>query len=615
MRKKQVIPDIYLKAYIDNEADANKKMIIVNAIGGGVATILTICYAVKFFTIPSIMYPVVLVLFPVSAFLLFCPLFFIKSDRLRLPRFKNFLLFSLMAVVAAINIFLPKHGLLAWTLPIVMASHYYNPRFARVVFFSTIVLMLLCMYSGMFLGEYDPLLLSLGVAKDGEVTSVDTPEERYKYLKELMEKGNNRYVKVFSLYYLPRVAAISLLFIISNSLNRRTNRLLREEILANGEHEKAKTELNIAKEIQINTLPSSEIDDGEVHILGELDAAKEVGGDLYDYLYIDENHIAILVGDVSGKGVPAAMFMMKVITSFRDFTVKNKLPSEILKDINTSIIRGNKAGMFVTCFLAIFDKRNGKITYSNAGHNPPLIGSSFNYRYLKPKQGLLLGMFDDPPLVDEEIVLKKGESITLYTDGITEARNDKGEFYGENRLLETFNKKEQFSIDELHEDLKEDIASFVKDAPQSDDITIVTLKYHDASVRTNHKRFDGTLENVKDMLSFIGDFADENKFNDENNNKLLIVSDEILSNVVKYGYQNQGGPIMIRLSFNKSINEFTITVIDKAPEFNQLEVKTDNNNEELHIGGYGLSIVKNIMDEYSYNYADEKNILTLKKII
>lgn len=611
MRNKQVIPDIYLKAYIDNEADANKKMIIINAIGGGVATILAICYAVHFFTIPAIMYPVVLVLFPVSALLLFSPLLFIKSERLRLPRFKNFLLFSLMTVVAAINIFLPKHGLLAWTLPIVMASHYYNPRFARVIFFSTITLMLICMYTGMFIGEYDPLLLSSGVEKE----AVNTPEGRLELLKDLMAQGNNRYLKVFTLYYIPRVAAISLLFIILDSLNRRTNRLLREEILANGEHEKSRTELNIAKEIQINTLPSSEIDDGEVHIVGELDAAKEVGGDLYDYLYIDENHIAILVGDVSGKGVPAAMFMMKVITSFRDFTVKNKLPSEILKDINTSIIRGNKAGMFVTCFLAIFDKRNGKIIYSNAGHNPPLIGSSFNFRYLKPKQGFLLGMFDDPPLVDEEIVLEKGESITLYTDGITEARNSKGEFYGEERLLETFNKKEQFSIDELHEDLKEDIANFVKEAPQSDDITFVTLKYHDASVRTNHKRFDGTLEDIKNMLSFIGDFADENEFSEENKNKLLIVSDEILSNVVKYGYQNEGGPIMIRLSFNKKINEFTITVIDKSPEFNQLEVKTDNNNEELHIGGYGLSIVKNIMDEYSYNYADEKNILTLKKII
>lgn len=611
MRNKQVIPDIYLKAYIDNEVDANKKMIIINAIGGGVATILAICYAVHFFTIPAIMYPVVLVLFPVSALLLFSPLLYIKSDRIRLPRFKNFLLFSLMAVVAAINIFLPKHGLLAWTLPIVMASHYYNPRFARVIFFSTITLMLICMYTGMFLGEYDPLLLGSGVEKE----AVNTPEGRLQLLKDLMAQGNNRYIKVFTLYYIPRVAAISLVFIITDSLNKRTNRLLREEILANGEHEKSRTELNIAKEIQINTLPSSEIDDGEVHIVGELDAAKEVGGDLYDYLYIDENHIAILVGDVSGKGVPAAMFMMKVITSFRDFTVKNKLPSEILKDINTSIIRGNKAGMFVTCFLAIFDKRNGKIIYSNAGHNPPLIGSSFNFRYLKPKQGFLLGMFDDPPLVDEEIVLEKGESITLYTDGITEARNSEGEFYGEKRLLETFNKKEQFSIDELHEDLKEDVANFVKDAPQSDDITFVTLKYHDASVRTNHKRFDGTLEDIKNMLSFIGDFAIENEFSEENKNKLLIVSDEILSNVVKYGYQNEGGPIMIRLSFNKKINEFTITVIDKSPEFNQLEVKTDNNNEELHIGGYGLSIVKNIMDEYSYNYADEKNILTLKKII
>ena len=472
--KKQKDSEFYTKSYIDNEADANRKMTYANAIAAGVALTIWILYLSGVFTLYMAAQPVIMVVLPVAAIALLIPLFFLKTNAIRHPRYKYVLLFSFLSIISAINVFIPKHGVLGWCLAIVMANHYYNPRFARKIFVSTIIMMLFCTYLGMFFGEYDPLLLDFDSVDE---YSLNTFNDRLNYLNDLLAKGNNRYLKAFVLYYLPRTMVISLLFVISNSLNRRTKKLLENEIKVNGEQEKIKAELNVAKDIQISTLPIDRINDGVVEIKGELTAAKEVGGDLYDYLYIDENHVAVLIGDVSGKGVPAAMFMMKTITSFRDYAIPNKTPSQILKDINSSIMKGNKAGMFVTCFLAIIDKRNGKTVYSNAGHNPPIIGDNKAFKYLKPNHGLLLGAFSNPPLKDEEIVLKPGEHLFLYTDGVTEARNDSGDFYSEQRLIESFNKQAYTSIDELHNSLQKDVIEFVNGAEQSDDITIVTLKY------------------------------------------------------------------------------------------------------------------------------------------
>ncbi|MBO5529311.1 MAG: serine/threonine-protein phosphatase [Bacilli bacterium] len=465
------------QAYLDNEADANRRMSYVNAIAAGVALVLFALYLAQVFTVPDVFLKVIYILFPTAAVILLIPLLFLRSPLIRKPSYKYFLLFSFLLVVAAINAAIPKHGTLGWALGIAMASHYFSPRFARKVFIATLVAMLACIYLGMLFGEYDPLLLGLGVVVDGRPNTVNSFMERIEYLNHQMAQGNNRYLKAFTMYYLPRAAVISLLFITANALNRRTNKLLAEEVRIHDEREKDKAELNIAKDMQLSTLPTSMVNDGEVVIVGEVNAAKEVGGDLYDYLDIDENHVAILIGDVSGKGVPAAMFMMKTITSFRDFATAGKKPSQILSEINASIRQGNKASMFVTCFLAILDKRDGTLAFANAGHNPPIVGSGRNYRYLQCETGFLLGCFPETFSKDEETILQPGESITLYTDGVTEARNIQGDFFGETRLLSVYNRVAHESISDLHSDLKGQVSAFVGEAKQSDDITLLTLKY------------------------------------------------------------------------------------------------------------------------------------------
>ena len=607
----------YQKAYYDNEADANKQVSYVNAAAGVLAIIIWILYLTRVFLIPDAFYVPICILFPCIAVLMFLPLFFVKTSFIRKPGYKYFILFSLLAVICALNVSVPKHSLLFWPFPILIANHYYNPTIGRVIYGVSLVLMLICMYLGMFYGEFDENLFGGGVIMpDGTIGTVETFEERWKLLHDLMLAGNNRYLKALMYYYFPRAMIVSLFFMVSNLLNKRTYRLLDAEIKVHDEQEKAKTELGVAKEIQINTLPDGILDSKDVEIVGELKAAREVGGDLYDYVDIDENHVAALIGDVSGKGVPAAMFMMKTITSFRDFAAPNKTPSEILKQVNSAILKGNKKSMFVTCFLAILDKRNGKLVYANAGHNPPIIGSNHNYRYLKCNPGFLLGCFEDTFIVDEETVLKPGESLTLYTDGITESRNINGEFYGEERLLQVFNKFNYTCTVELHHTIKEEITAFVKDAPQFDDVTFVTLRYQGGQYSFEEETFDGRKENIQDMLDFIDKFGHKHEFPEEFNNKLIIVGDEIFSNIINHGYEDKGGEIYVRLLFNRDRKEFVLTVIDKAKPFNQLEVSNSevgSDPKTQRVGGLGITIVKKIMTEYAYDHINGKNILVLKK--
>lgn len=608
---------LYQKAYYDSEADANKQMSYVNAAAGFLAIVIWILYLTRVFLIPDQFFPVVCVLFPVAAVLMFIPLFFVKTDMIRKPGYKYFIMFSLLAVIVALNITIPKHSMMFWAFAIVIANHYYNPTIGIVIYGVTLVMMFFCMYLGMFFGEFDENLFGGGVVMpDGSIGTVETFEERKNLLHELMVNGNNRYVKVLLYYYFPRAAIISLLFMVSNLLNKRTYKLLDEEIKIHDEQQRNKTELSVAKDIQLNTLPTETVSTDDVEIVGELKAAKEVGGDLYDYLDIDENHVAFLIGDVSGKGVPAAMFMMKTITSFRAFATHLASPSQILSDINTSIFRGNKASMFVTCFLGILDKRNGKLVYANAGHNPPIVGSNRKYKYLKCNNGLMLGCFKEALVKDEEITLNEGDSIILYTDGITEARNNDGKFFGENRFIEALNKKDYNCIIELHHAIKDEVAGFVEDAPQSDDITFLTLKYRGHRYEYEEKEFNATIKEIAEMTAFISNFCDKQKISGEFKNKLLIVGDELLSNIVKHGYENKGGEVFIRLLYNIDTKEFGFTIIDRAKAFNQLEVDKPiitGDVQNVKPGGLGLIIVKKIMDEYAYDRINGKNILVLKK--
>ena len=610
----------YLEAYYANEADANKNMSFANAAAGVYMIVLWVFYLTGIFNINADWTRILInIFFPISISVLLTPLLyvFVWKDTLKKPGYKHFVLFSFLLVIGALNAILPKHTVIAWALCIIMTNHYYNPKLGIGVFAGVMFLSLVSMYVSMFVGEFDAnLLIGNEMLEAKDYIYKDGPAGRFELLNDLMSRGVNRYWDSFVFYYLPRAVLLGLVFFVSYALNRRTYKLLVSEIMVNSEQEKARTELEVAKEIQLNTLPSEISTSEDIEIVAELKAAKEVGGDFYDYFKIDADHTAVVIGDISGKGVPAAFFMMKTITCFKNFVAPNKTPAEILKQVNKALYDNNKSQMFVTCFLAILNKKTGVLQFANAGHNPPLIGKNKEFKFLKCKTGFVLGGLEDAFVQDEEIKLSNGEAIMLYTDGVTEARNEKGDFYGEERFLHLMNSKNFNCLIEMHHALKDDLEKFVDGADQSDDVTIMSLMYRGDKCFYVENRFDGKLENITKGLEFVSSFCDEYQIDVTFKNNLLVVADELYSNIVKYGYQNNGGVVFTRLLFNKDKNEFVITLIDKAPAFNPLEV---NNNplegdvENQRIGGLGILIVKKIMTEYAYDHINNKNILVLRK--
>ena len=610
----------YLKAYYDNEADANRHMSFANAVGGLFMLVLWILYLTGAFLSSDAMRVLVNIIFPIGIGILFTPLLYVyplkKKNFLRKPRYKYFVIFSFILVVAAINIIIPKHGLLGWVLPIVMTNHFYNPKLGRATFITVMVLMLVCMYLGMFVGEYDPHLSGNGVIQDGLIVYPDGIKERFDILHQEMLSGDNRYWKILVFYYLPRGGILSLIFFVSNALNKRTYNLLVKEIQTNSAQEKTRTELEVAKEIQLQTLPSELLANRDIEIQAELKAAKAVGGDFYDYFVLDKDHVALVIGDVSGKGIPAAMFMMKTITCFKNQVSADKTPSEILKAVNKTLHDRNDSGMFVTCLLAIIDTKTGHVRFANAGHNPPIVGTNKTFRFLPCKTGFVLGGLEDAFVEDEETTLNPGEAILLYTDGITEARNAKGEFYGQDRLLNGLNRKVHSCLLELLHTLKDEVLEFVGDAEQSDDMTYIALKFHGDEYRYEEKTFDGKLESVPKMLEFLKKFGEKNDFEQGFVNNLMVVGDELLSNSIKYGYKDQAGDIFLRVLYNVDRKEFALTIIDKGVDFDPFSVDDkplEGDISHRKEGGLGILIVKKLMSEYAYDRINGKNIVTLKK--
>ena len=605
----------YLEAYYDNEADANKQMIFANAFAGSILFVIWIMYLTGVFPLYTNTLTLINIFLPINIFILFTPLFYLKKG-LKKPRLKYFLVFSFIFVVAILNVIIPKHAIIGWALCIAIVNHYYNTKLGLKAYITVLILMLLCLYLSMFVGEFDPNLLGEGKVIDGQITYVYGVKTRYNYLHELLLAGDNRYLKVFAFYYMSRAILISLLFFVSNSLNKRTYKLFIKEIEINTEQSKTKTELELSSELQMSTLPVEMLANEDVEIQAELKPAKIVGGDFYDYYRLSQNQVAILIGDVSGKGVPAAMFMMKVVTCFRNYISVDKTPSQVLKDVNMALCKNNKAQMFATCFIAVVDTQTGLVKYSNAGHNPPIIGHNKNYRYLSVQNGVMLGVLESINLVDEQFSLNKGDTITLYTDGITETKNDKDELYGENRLINLFNKKDYSCLLELHHSIKDDVAKFANGAEQSDDLTYLTLKFHGDKYLYQEQTFVTQTNQIGEMLKFIKDFSVKNNFETRFVNNLMIVGDEILSNIIKYGYKQEKGEVYIRLLYNIDAKELVLTIIDKGEKFDQFEIDNkplNGNVNDVKEGGLGILIVKKLMSEYAYDYINGKNIITLKK--
>ncbi len=318
------------------------------------------------------------------------------------------------------------------------------------------------------------IIPSLGVLKYIEMKVIDpilsfTKIEDFIHENEKIESEG--LIDIYS-KYINEETEIGTMALSYTNLIRFNNNYIENIQEIEGEKERIKAELDIATRIQAANLPTEAIDNDYYTVSGHSKPAKEVGGDFFDYYELDDENLVIIIGDASGKGVPAAILAMITQVMIKQMLKHEQDPSKILYLLNNQLAENNAETMFITLWLGLYNKITHKLTFSNAGHELPLIRKNDKFEYLKIDSGLVLGIMEDFEFVKEEIILS--DEIVLYTDGITDANNDKNEMYGETRLLEFFN--ELKNDDDAIKSLLIDIDEFAHDAEQFDDMTLLSLK-------------------------------------------------------------------------------------------------------------------------------------------
>lgn len=279
---------------------------------------------------------------------------------------------------------------------------------------------------------------------------------------------------------------------------RGQHEVARKSLKQQMELEHLAKELGHARRIQASMLPSRDPllpDHPQLDIAASMEPAREVGGDYYDVFALDQNHVAIAIGDVSGKGMPASLFMVETLTRLRvELTSRVSFPLDyIVRRVNSELAKDNDTCMFTTLFLAVIDVTTGEMEYINGGHNHPLYAAQESpFRYLQIPNGMLIGVYDEAPLETQYLSLSKGDQFVLYTDGVTEAENADRELFSDERLEETLNLSSQQSARQVIADIRTAVSEYAGDALQSDDITMVAFRYLGADAGSEAADSDGS---------------------------------------------------------------------------------------------------------------------------
>lgn len=412
-----------------------------------------------------------------------------------------------------------------------------------------------------------------------------------------------------------------LLFIIY----RAAQNLIRIVNLSNRQ-ERMESELNIARGIQMAMLPTRfpPFDDvPNLSAYGVVIPAKEVGGDLFDF-YMRENKLFFCIGDVSGKGVPASLVMAMTRSLFRSFTSYLDSPAQVVTQMNNSLSdEGNDQNMFVTLFLGILELNTGKLRYCNAGHDEPikvesgevLTSTPVNVESVPCKANLPLGVMANYPYEEQMTQLAVGDTLFLYTDGLTEAEDSNHALFGLERITERL----QTTSDGLQEprtmiaDMQEAVHAFVGQAQQSDDLTMFAVRFNSKRpTPTNHHSL--VMRNDIQQIPTLAEWIDSLDLPQELNMPINLALEEAVSNVMLYAYPGSSGQVLVEAEH--SAEQITFTISDSGIPFDptaQTEPDLTLTAEERPIGGLGIHLVKQIMDSIRYERKDNRNILTLTK--
>ena len=380
-------------------------------------------------------------------------------------------------------------------------------------------------------------------------------------------------------------------------------------------------ELEYAKQIQLSALPTNFPEDEEYNIYAQMIAAKEVGGDFYDFYKINDTTVAFLAADVSGKGIPAAMFMMTAKTIIKDLAESGMAVNDIFTKANEKLCENNESGMFVTAWMGILEIPTGKMQFANAGHNPPLLKrANGEFEYLKTRAGFVLAGMEGVRYRVAELTLSPGDRLFLYTDGVTEATDTENKLYGEERLLAFMNQNDSMEASALLPALKSNIDEFVGAAPQFDDITMLMFDYkpQKGGAHMVNKTFPAKVDALSDVLGFVDEMLESYECPMKTQMAICVAIEEIFVNVARYAYGEGEGDMTLGIGFDEESRTITFRMSDQGAPFDPLQRPDPDitlSAEDREIGGLGIFITKKTMDAVTYAYENGENILTMMKKI
>lgn len=397
------------------------------------------------------------------------------------------------------------------------------------------------------------------------------------------------------------------------------------------EKERLATELHVATQIQVSMLPCifpAFPEREELDIFAFMNPAREVGGDFYDFFLIDNNRLCIIIADVSGKGIPAALFMVVAKTLIKDHMSSGRGMEEAFEKVNRQLCQNNEAGMFVTVFAGCLELESGKFTYINAGHNPPVLiagtdisgkGTDKIITWLDGPADFVLAAMEGTKYRAKELFLQPRDMLFTYTDGVTEALNEEGELYGNQRLWGAVLKSRSHKAQGLIKDMAAELDAYIGSADQADDITMLALKYQPDEKSRNTLYLKADVQ----YLPWVREFLDRKisyrlprgtAYAEKIHREVQMAAEEIFTNIAQYAYKNLPGDVAIRLACTEK--EVKVTFIDSGFPYNPLWHPLPDiqlTAGERPIGGLGIYIVRQSMDEVHYLFKEKQNRLTIIK--
>ena len=374
------------------------------------------------------------------------------------------------------------------------------------------------------------------------------------------------------------------------------------------EKERTNAELNVASKIQLDSLPNRTFDDSQTSIRAYIKPAKEVGGDFYDYFYLDDHRLALIVADVSGKGIPASLFMMKGKELIKSAVQSSKSLVDAISSVNKILAKNNNELLFITSFIGIIDFKKNKINYVNVGHEKPYLVSNNRVIKLDGVSNVVLGVEENHVYVEESHEFKKGDYLLMFTDGLNESINKNNEEFGYARIEEALKDSSALPLDEVINRINKSFDSFTKSKDQFDDVTMLLVKSCSAELKLNYKNSDYRI-----ITDAVDKFNEKFSFLSEKTKASVgVILDEILNNYISYE-KKDGLEINVEFSLVKDGLQLVLSNngSDFNPFMNHQDKHLDKFDHELEPGGFGLTIVKDLAKSYSYEYKNSHPTITV----